>query len=999
MSLALQKISQREGEISSFESQLTKQEKIISGQEQKISQQRGEFLKQTKPEALTIKRQSLLAQSFGVGGVSEGAKKIKQQKIELRKKQLPKFETAKTELKKSRIQTQSERARLQPIKHELHEIKEFEIGRKLAGQEFGIFTLGGSLQRKGYVSGIRAQRAAEQRLALFKVGKPLYDKGILIGFEKDQMTIRLQDLDTTSLVKLEKAGVLTLTRSTPSPTDFISQGMELAKTLPTTGGIFFKPGEAGLGKEEYKVSPLSFLQQPQPFDISKIEPRVSKVEDRPRRPVGLMEKGVKVLQAVPLRTPLSVSPLGYVPTETKVKGAMFTSEILFGKSGEQFMGFKITPQLFPLDIKPDVTFREIKEAGKQFKIPEKEKVAKTISFVTQSTPLADLSLFKSDRKIREKAVSVGLTGTEIGVRGISEFAPTTPGGTAFFVATPFALGKVAVKIPKITKTVFGGMGIHKGVEIFKPGLTIEERATIGVEAGLFGAGALLTPTKFQHGVKMQKAQIGSLLEKKFISEETATRLLEGVKLQKFFRKQPDVPPIVEVTKAFPPGLTLVEQEAFAGVALEGRIFGSQATRLRGLQELGGDIDIAFKQNRQILNELQATLGKVSTSLVVKKGEAIGLAKLPEKSFDIKAIERLEAFPFFEKKVVDIPGGGEISKLSEQFSRTLSGLFELRKGGKDIGGAIISGRGMIEHSLKELPKFPGVKQFKQFQLRKAEAKLMEFEKAVPEISLIVQKTGVSEIAPFETRLGALVPMVEKPPLFPPSKRGALGTISIEIPKRQPAFDMPSLKKQAFGEVVKQPKVFGLETKFMKPSKIPRTKLTPSKFKPFVVTPKIKPSIFQPIAKQIGESFIPITPQTELIPSIFEFPEPSKFKTPPIDIKPSIIITPPPTIKEDVFETFEPTKIRRKKTAERKKIKKIVRKKRKKKVIIRPSFTGIITGLETAAKVTKIGGIDIGIAPGTIRGLETGFKVTKKKKKSGKKKSSKKKPKIKTKLITF
>jgi len=65
----------------------------------------------------------------------------------------------------------------------------------------------------------------------------------------------------------------------------------------------------------------------------------------------------------------------------------------------------------------------------------------------------------------------------------------------------------------------------------------------------------------------------------------------------------------------------------------------------------------------------------------------------------------------------------------------------------------------------------------------------------------------------------------------------------------------------------------------------------------------------------------------------------------------------------------------------------RKKRRAKArsVIRPSFTGIITGFSGAGKTTKIlGGMDIGVTPGTIRGLETGFNLPKKKTKKKKKK---------------
>jgi len=61
-----------------------------------------------------------------------------------------------------------------------------------------------------------------------------------------------------------------------------------------------------------------------------------------------------------------------------------------------------------------------------------------------------------------------------------------------------------------------------------------------------------------------------------------------------------------------------------------------------------------------------------------------------------------------------------------------------------------------------------------------------------------------------------------------------------------------------------------------------------------------------------------------------------------------------------------------------------KRRKAKVPIRPSFTGIILEIEEAAIPTISAGVNLGILPGKIRGLATGFDVPKKKKKKSKKK---------------
>jgi len=65
-------------------------------------------------------------------------------------------------------------------------------------------------------------------------------------------------------------------------------------------------------------------------------------------------------------------------------------------------------------------------------------------------------------------------------------------------------------------------------------------------------------------------------------------------------------------------------------------------------------------------------------------------------------------------------------------------------------------------------------------------------------------------------------------------------------------------------------------------------------------------------------------------------------------------------------------------------KVKKKRAKSKVPIRPSFTGIVLGIEEAATPTSFAGIDLGILPGQIRGLETGFEFPKKKKKTKKKK---------------
>jgi hypothetical protein len=70
---------------------------------------------------------------------------------------------------------------------------------------------------------------------------------------------------------------------------------------------------------------------------------------------------------------------------------------------------------------------------------------------------------------------------------------------------------------------------------------------------------------------------------------------------------------------------------------------------------------------------------------------------------------------------------------------------------------------------------------------------------------------------------------------------------------------------------------------------------------------------------------------------------------------------------------------------------VKKRRKVRVPIRPSFTGIVLDIQPPARPIKFAGIDLGIAPGQIRGLETGFDVPKRKKKKKKKSKKNKKSK--------
>ena len=592
------------------------------------------------------------------------------------------------------------------------------------------------------------------------------------------------------------------------------------------------------------------------------------------------------------------------------------------------------------------------------------------------------------------------------VRVVSEFIPTTPLGIGALIVAPLAFGKLASVAPRIARGTGIGIGTLQLPGVIDPSLTLEQRTAAGLGAGLGFGGAALVKTKFQLGVKSQKTQVKSLFKEGFITEETSQQLLKGIEIQKFLRKQPDVPVVRTVPEAFPKKLTLAEQEAFASVALEGRIFGSQATRLRGLQKVGGDIDIAFKQNRQVLKEFEATLESISPGQVIQRGEAIGLRKLPEKAFDIKPLERLEEFAFFEKRTAEIPGGGKVTKLSEQFSRTLSGGIELRlssgkpKFQKDIGAAILSARGLVEQGLTELPSFPGIKQVKQFKLRRAEAKLIEFEKALPKLTELAGEFGGGDIIPLASRKGFIVPELETIPLVPSGKRGATG---ISAPLGDTVFNIPSLRKQAFGKPIKQPKApKARRGRDLISSEIPSIKIEPSRFKP--IASLVEPSIIAPSKIPKGQEVFPsiIAPLKTEEP---EFPPPPQPE--PSEIGPPVFPgpPPPPTITGGFNFNFDIDPLRGKKPQRIKRSDERKKKQKEKRLIgreriIRPSFTGIITAqgirsplvgieFERAARVTQIGPRDIGISPFALRGTRTGLAKPRKTKTKKKKKNSKKK----------
>lgn len=146
---------------------------------------------------------------------------------------------------------------------------------------------------------------------------------------------------------------------------------------------------------------------------------------------------------------------------------------------------------------------------------------------------------------------------------------------------------------------------------------------------------------------------------------------------------------------------------------------------------------------------------------------------------------------------------------------------------------------------------------------------------------------------------------------------------------------------------------------------------------LITAPTSPDISIPVSPPVS---LPISPP--LGPGIS--PLPSDL------ISPGLIptVSPPtiPSIAPEIFPLFEDPLRRIRIPRRGKKKEKKVKKGKRRLTPIRPSFTGIVLGIEEAAEVTP----GLGILPGQIRGLATGFDVpTRRKKAKAKKKVTKKK----------
>lgn len=263
-------------------------------------------------------------------------------------------------------------------------------------------------------------------------------------------------------------------------------------------------------------------------------------------------------------------------------------------------------------------------------------------------------------------------------------------------------------------------------------------------------------------------QTNLLVSKKIITYKTGEAIKSGISVQKYFLKQPDVPISRQLTSTISPELTTLEKEVFLKTLETKGIkgFGSQAIRLRGLEKPGGDIDLAIKDIKvqNVLSEAESQLRLISKQPIFRGKEALGLGK--EKAIDVKPLSRLEAFPFSQKPIKPYKSSEfKITTTAEQYTRNIAGLLDLRKGGKDIGGAILSGRGLLQVSRQQLKatKIPILKQIRQIKLAGAERKFVKFETALPEINKLVLRVGEGTIPEEVFRLKPIQP-TEYPKLF-------------------------------------------------------------------------------------------------------------------------------------------------------------------------------------------------------------------------------------------
>ncbi len=214
----IDQIQQRKGELSSFEEQLREQEQIISQREEQLTGEERRLIEETEILPLTTTRQFLLAGQVGAGRVGQRAKEIRREKISVRESGQARLQRLREQIVTARKQIVTERKKAEPFAEELSQAEQFRRGQQIALEGGSVFALQTEAERKGFRSGRSEVSFGEQRLALFKVGTPLFESGSLVGFETEKQTIPLESLEIGKLERLERAGILELSfEEAPTP--------------------------------------------------------------------------------------------------------------------------------------------------------------------------------------------------------------------------------------------------------------------------------------------------------------------------------------------------------------------------------------------------------------------------------------------------------------------------------------------------------------------------------------------------------------------------------------------------------------------------------------------------------------------------------------------------------------------------------------------------------------------------------------------------------------
>ncbi len=527
-------------------------------------------------------------------------------------------------------------------------------------------------------------------------------------------------------------------------------------------------------------------------------------------------------------------------------------EFVFGETGKKFVGIGIpTTPLF-------ISFEEIAKAGREFRIPEKEKVSQFLTTITQPTTPG---LFDVSREIRKESISAGLLGTEFGVQTLAEFIPTTPGEVAI---TGAFVGALFVAPPIVKLPLLGFAGVSGFKTALDPELIPQERVAGGLVAVGAGIGIAGIGLPFLRGIGAKPVKIA------------------------------------------PEGF-----QAIKGVKGVGDI---------GLIQPG-------------------------------KGVRVGV-DLPSRS------------PLVRGGFGRRPGGEEIFIGEQQFLTTSQrGLF---KTGKDIP---------LETEFFVTPQEPfiGIAETRVSRLGLVEP--FKFPKDVeigfglpkkPQIGIAVGDVARAETArAFKLGTGTELEAIKTTGIITDVtkigrtriKAQAVEIFEFKVGKVDTKFDIGKIDKGAFRTTEPTTRVSGeglissifrttrrvsvKTTPLVSLATIPSVSLAPTK----IISPEITPPVSPPI--------------TPTAPTI----------SPPI-ISPPTITTIPPTSPR--LPTRPPPRRGRIKESEKK-----GKKGKRRKTPIRPSFTGIILGIESPAFETTFAGRDIGILPSKIRGLRTGRRRTRRK----------------------